>query len=61
MPERAKKRNVIFNWLAKGTRAEPWPSAVESIKSEEFQNLQKIGKQLVQNSKKERKQKTEKT
>ena len=47
-----KKRNRFFNWLAKGTRAEPWPPASEIIESDDFKKLQKIGKQLVQNSRK---------
>lgn len=47
-----KKKNLLFNWLAKGTRAEPWPSAIEIINSKEYKELQKIGKQLVEDSKK---------
>ena len=51
MPQ-GKKGNRFFNWLAKGTRAEPWPSAREIIESDDFKKLQAIGKQLVQNSRK---------
>lgn len=51
MPEKSKK-NLIFNWLAKGTRAEPWTPAREIIESDDFKELQEIGKQLVQNSRK---------
>ena len=47
-----KKKNLLFNWLAKGTRAEPWPSASEIINSKEYKELQKIGKKLVEDSKK---------
>ena len=51
MPQ-GEKGNRFFNWLAKGTRAEPWPTAKEVVESREFKNLQKIGKQLVQDSRK---------
>ena len=60
MPEKEKsKKNVIFNWLAKGTRTEPWPPASEIIKSADFKELQKIGRQLVQDSKKKAEKKTQ--
>ncbi|MDE0151323.1 MAG: hypothetical protein OXK80_02345 [Bdellovibrionales bacterium] len=56
MPQKESKKNVLFNWLAKGTRAEPWPPSSEIIDSDEFKNLQKIGKELVEKSKKEKAQ-----
>ena len=55
MPEKSKK-NLIFNWLAKGTKAEPWPPASEIINSEEHKKLQEIGQQLVRDSEKKAKQ-----
>ncbi len=61
MPEKEKgKKNLIFNWLAKGTRAEPWPTAEEVVESDEFKKLQEIGKRLVRNRSNDNKNETSK-
>ena len=52
-----KKGSRFFRWLAKGTRAEPWPTAKEVVESKEFKDLQEIGKKLVQDSRKKVKNK----
>jgi len=54
MSQKEKKKNMLFIWLAKGTRDEPWPTAQEIRETEDFKNLQEIGKKLVEGSNKKK-------
>ena len=50
MSQKEEKKNILFIWLSKGTRAEPWPTAKEIRETKDFTNLQEIGRKLVENS-----------